>query len=39
MLVRWDEKYRVGNEQIEQEHQYLFQLIKKNDGAKSPLPA
>jgi len=29
MLVRWEEKYRVGNEQIDQEHQYLFQLINE----------
>lgn len=29
MLVRWDEKYRVGNAQIDQEHQYLFQLINE----------
>lgn len=29
MLVRWDEKYRVGNDQIDQEHQYLFQLINE----------
>ena len=27
MFVRWDEKYRVGNEQIDQEHQFLFRLI------------
>lgn len=27
MLVRWDEKYRVGNDQIDQEHQYLFELM------------
>ena len=27
MWVRWDEKYRVGNEQIDREHQYLFELI------------
>ena len=29
MLVRWEEKYRVGNEQVDQEHQYLFQLINE----------
>lgn len=27
MLVRWEEKYRVGDEQIDGEHQYLFELI------------
>jgi hemerythrin len=27
MLVRWDEKYRVGNQEIDSEHQFLFQLI------------
>ena len=29
MLLRWEEKYRVGNEQIDQEHLYLFQLINE----------
>lgn len=29
MLLRWGEKYRVGNDQIDQEHQYLFQLINE----------
>lgn len=29
MLVRWDEKYRVGVERIDQEHQYLFRLINE----------
>ena len=26
-LLRWDEKYRVGQAQIDSEHQYLFELI------------
>lgn len=29
MLVRWEEKYQVGNEQIDREHRYLFQLINQ----------
>jgi hemerythrin len=29
MLLRWDEKCRVGNDQIDQEHQDLFQLINE----------
>lgn len=29
MLVRWDEKFRVGNDQIDQEHQFLFLLINE----------